>query len=173
MYEGVDRTRDQNTVPFVEFSPEFDNIVNSRYLESKKTLKTVTLVAGEGEGAARKVTTVSLSSGTSGLDRRELFTDARDISSNVDGGTLSDADYLALLVQRGKEKLAENVATKIFDCETIKDGNFIYGRDYGLGDIVQYRNDAGIEVHARVTEFIRSHDASGEDAYPTFVVIDE
>ena len=173
LYEGVDRTRDQNTVPFVEFSPEFDNIVNSRYLESKKTLKTVTLVAGEGEGAARKVTTVSLSSGTSGLDRRELFTDARDISSNVDGGTLSDADYLALLVQRGKEKLAENVATKIFDCETIKDGNFIYGRDYGLGDIVQYRNDAGIEVHARVTEFIRSHDASGEDAYPTFVVIDE
>ena len=34
---------------YVIFSPKFENVINTNYLESKKTLKTVTLVAGEGQ----------------------------------------------------------------------------------------------------------------------------
>ena len=173
LYSGVDRTRSQDVVPFVEFSPEFDNVINSQYLESFVGYKTITLVAGEGEGADRKTTSVASESGAgSGLDRRELYTDARDISSTIDEGTLTDAQYTAQLTQRGKEKLSECAITKVFDCETPKDGSFVYGVDYGLGDIVQYRNEFGIETAARVTEYIRTQDASGDDAYPTFVVVD-
>ena len=67
-------------------------------------MKTVTLVGGEGEGADRRYTTVG---GGSGLNRRELFTDARDISSNVGSDdALTDAEYMAQLQQRGKEKIS-------------------------------------------------------------------
>lgn len=80
LYAGSDRSYDQTENPYVIFSPKFENIINSNYIESKASLKTVTLVGGEGEGADRRYTTVG---GGSGLNRRELFTDARDISSNV------------------------------------------------------------------------------------------
>ena len=80
LYAGSDRSYDQTENPYVIFSPKFENIINSNYIESKASLKTVTLVGGEGEGAGRRYTTVG---GGSGLNRRELFTDARDISSNV------------------------------------------------------------------------------------------
>lgn len=61
LYAGTDRSYDQFTNPYVIFSPKFENVINTNYLESKKTLKTVTLVAGEGEGADRRTTTVACS----------------------------------------------------------------------------------------------------------------
>jgi len=169
LYAGVNRSYDQLTNPYVVFSPKFDNILNSNYIETKKALKTVTLVAGEGEGIARRTTTVSSSSGAgSGLSRRELFTDARDISSSVDGGTLTTEQYNAQLSQRGTEKLAENVFVSSFDGEVDATVLYKYGEDFFMGDILQLSNEYGMEAKTRVVEFIRSQDESGEKAYPTF-----
>lgn len=81
LYAGADRSYNQFDNPYVIFSPNFDNIVSSNYVESRSSLKNVTLVGGEGEGSERRYTAVG---DTSGLDRRELFTDARDISSDGD-----------------------------------------------------------------------------------------
>lgn len=80
LYAGEDRSYGQFANPYVLFSPKFDNIINSNYTEDKASLKNVTLVGGEGEGSSRRYTAVG---NVSGLDRRELFTDARDISSDV------------------------------------------------------------------------------------------
>ena len=44
----------QTERPPVIFSPSFDNLIKSKYIESTKTYKNVGLVAGEGEGSARK-----------------------------------------------------------------------------------------------------------------------
>ena len=79
LYSGVDRSYDQIVNPYVVFSPNFDNLISSNYIESRSSLKNVTLVGGEGEGSARRYTAVG---NTSGLARREIFTDARDISSD-------------------------------------------------------------------------------------------
>lgn len=81
LYSGEDRSYDQFNNPYVVFSPNFDNIISSNYVESRSSLKNVTLVGGEGEGAYRRYTAVG---NLSGLDRREMFTDARDISSDID-----------------------------------------------------------------------------------------
>ena len=105
LYAGADRTYAQTENPYVVFSPKFENIANSNYLESKKEYKNVALVAGEGEGAERKTTSVGEGSG---LERRELFVDARDISTTTeDNVTLSDEEYKKQLAQRGDEKLAD------------------------------------------------------------------
>lgn len=81
LYMGADRSYNQFQNPYVVFSPNFDNLISSSYLESRSSLKNVTLVGGEGEGSERRYTAVG---DTSGLDRREMFTDARDISSDSD-----------------------------------------------------------------------------------------
>ena len=74
LYAGADRSYDQFTNPYVIFSPKFENVINTNYLESKKTLKTVTLVAGEGEGADRRTTTVACASGAGTGLIEESFT---------------------------------------------------------------------------------------------------
>ena len=101
LYAGEDHSYDQFTNPYVIFSPKFENVINTNYLESKKTLKTVTLVAGEGEGADRKTTTVACSSGAgTGLNRRELYTDASMNATNITtGGYVGSEMYKKNLAQ--------------------------------------------------------------------------
>lgn len=171
LYAGSDRSYDQTENPYVIFSPKFENIINSNYIESKASLKTVTLVGGEGEGAGRRYTTVG---GGSGLNRRELFTDARDISSNVGSDdALTDAEYMAQLQQRGKEKLAENVSITSFEGETETTIMFQYGKDFFNGDIVQIANEYGHETKARILEIVRSEDKDSYSVYPTFKTIEQ
>lgn len=173
LYMGVDRSYNQFENSYVVFSPKFENIVNSNYLESNKTLKTVTLVVGEGDGTAQKTTTVSLQSGSGfGLDRREMFTDARDISSQSGDETLSDSEYMSQLINKGKEQLAENAITSSFEGEIETSHMFCYGKDFYKGDIVQLENEYGFGSRVRVTEMVWSQNTEGVNVYPTFVNVD-
>lgn len=91
LYAGVDRSYSQINNPYVVFSPEFDNVINSNYLTSSTNYKNVTLVAGSGEGADRKTVTVGSDTAT-GLDRRELFTDAGDVGQDTNDGEYAVED---------------------------------------------------------------------------------
>lgn len=166
---GADRSYSQDANPYVIFSPKYENIINSDYLESAKTLKNVTLVAGEGEGLARRTRTVGSGKG---LARRELYTDARDIQSETEEGKLTDAKYNALLDQRGSENLAENVYTKVFTGEIEATKTFVYNEDFFIGDVVQIVNEYNMEARVRVSEVVRVQDANGYSMYPTFQVIE-
>lgn len=304
LYAGEDRSYDQTANPYVIFSPSFENIINSNYMESKSALKNVNLVAGEGEGTSRIQITVG---NERGLERRELYTDARDISSSINeeiteyfdftqypsqafdemsktfvtdqmfnssaidvssiGGRkikitaprytdpfqvpirfystillnesgeyvdslltyeaydtsgelktkrgslatyeltlpvtakflytsmfsqkavdddvyygetsdfecsmveLSYKEYEALLIQRGREKLAENIEITSFEGEVDSMNMFKYGEDYFIGDIVQIANEYGHETTARILELVTSDDESGTSVYPTFSTI--
>lgn len=168
LYAGTDRSYNQQTNPWVIFSPKFDNLISSNYLESRSGLKNVALVGGEGEGSARRYTAVG---NAVGLERRELFTDARDISSDTgDGTTLSNDEYISLLRQRGKEDLAENVEVMAFEGEAETSQMFKYGEDFFNGDVVQVVNEYGHESPARILEIVMSENEEGTSVYPTFSV---
>lgn len=169
LYSGVDRSYDQSVNPYVIFSPKFENIINSNYLESKKTLKNVTLVAGEDEGTTRRTRIVGAGKD---LDRRELYTDARDLQSETQDGKLSDVEYNAHLDQRGREKLSEYQITKSFEGQVESTQTFVYGKDFYKGDIVQIVNEYGIESKVRVIEIVRVQDTTGYETYPTFSVVE-
>lgn len=170
LYAGKDRSYDQTVNPYVVFSPRFDNIINSNYYTSKSNLKTVTYVAGEGEGTARKSAVIGSGSG---LTRRELFTDARDISSDTEGGTLTDAEYMAKLRARGIKKLAEHTTATAFEGKADVTHSFKYGEDFTMGDTVQVANEYGHESAAYISEIIISQDNGGISIYPTFKTITE
>ena len=156
---------DKKVNSYVIFSPNFENLLNSNYAESKSSLKNVTLVGGEGQGSERKYVTVGEATG---LDRRELFTNASDISSDVNGSTLSESAYEEQLTQRGKEKLEEHKETTSFEGEAETTFMFKYGIDFFNGDIVQVENEYGHASAARVVEVVMSEDSSGFSVYPTF-----
>lgn len=169
LYSGQDRSYTQDTNPYVVFSPSFENIIDSRYIETNSNCRNVTLVAGEGEGSERKTITVG---DVSGLLRRELFTDARDISSQTDEGTLTDEQYNAQLTERGNTTLQEYTTSTAFDGKAETTRMFRYGEDFFMGDIVQIANEFGMEGRAYITAIIRSQNEQGLAVYPTFETID-
>ena len=169
LYSGVDRSYAQTDNSYVVFSKNFENLVSSNYKELRSLSKTLTVVAGEGEGEDR--ITKIVGSGT-GISRRELYTDARDLSQTVDGILMSEPDYLTHLEQRGLEKLNESALEKSFEGNVDITRMFKYREDFFIGDIVQIVGDYGVEGRAQIIEMIRSQSLDGMSTYPTFNMID-
>lgn len=163
LYRGADRSYNQSVNPYVVFSPDYDNLLNSDYSFTGDTYKNVVLVAGEGEGLERKTQAVG---NASGLDRYEMYADARNNSTN--NGEISDTEYFANLAEDGKETLKENQATESFSGEVNYTEPYLCGRDYFLGDVVQVVNEYGIAATPTITETIEADDENGYSLIPTF-----
>lgn len=170
IYEGLDRSYNQNVRPYVVFSPEFDNLYTTDYQLMTEGYANTALIAGEGEGTARKTTTINDS--YTGLARSEIFVDARDLSQNADSSEaseiISDSDYIDLLKERGAEKIAELATTEGFSGEILSNITFRYGTDFDLGDIVTVINEYGISREVRVLSAIESEDEEGIKLIPEF-----
>lgn len=137
LYIGTDRSYEQTAVPYVVFSPNFDNVISSNYMESKSSLKNVALVGGEGEGSARRYTAVG---NLSGLNRRELFVDARDISSDIDEDITESFSFT--LTSQVFQESTKTFATDTLFNSCIVDVSSVAGRTIRL-DIPQYTTAAG------------------------------
>lgn len=157
LYQGQDTE--------VVFSKEFDNIINTDYYKKTSQYRNAALVLGEGEGDARR-SAYAGGSPLSGLDLREIYVDARDISSN--DGEIPDADYSAMLLNRGNEKLSEYKEVKGFEGEVEPNTTYKYKVDYNLGDVVTVDNGYGAVARPRIIEIIESWDDTGYKVIPTF-----
>lgn len=165
-YKGTDRSASQSVNPRVVFSEEYGNLTATTYTRDKTEYKTVALVAGEGEGTARRCTTVSRSTDQSGLHRREMFVDARDVSSNE--GEITDAAYLTQLGERGATALSEASIVESMEGTVEPLQMYTYKVDYFLGDIVTVVNKYGISADAQVLEVVETWDEDGYTCTPTF-----
>ncbi len=165
-YKASNRSADQTTLPRLIFSEDFDNLTASNYIKDKTGYKTVALVAGEGEGSARRKTTVESDSTKTGLDRREVYIDARDVSSNE--GEVSASDYMEMLAERGTAELQTAVVVESME-GTVEAGQMhTYKVDYFLGDTVTVIDKYGITANAQVLEVVETWDENGYTCTPTF-----
>lgn len=164
LYKGTDRSYNQSTNDYVVFSPEWDNLGDTEYTRDKTTLYNAVYVAGEGEGSNRVIAELG---GESGLQRRELWVDARNESSTTEGGTLTPMMYYLMLRQQASETIDNNTETVSFEGEVLDTSSYIYGVDYNLGDIVQVETEYGIQAAARVTGITEVEDESGYQLRPT------
>ena len=167
VYQGADRSYNQNSIPYVVFSDGFDNLINSEYELRSENYTNTTLVGGEGEGTARIYTTIGAEN--TGLDRYETFTDAKDISQNKNTeDEITLEEYLELLQERGAETLAMGIITEGFSGEVLSDLTFKYGVDFFLGDTVTVMNSYGISKNVMVLSAIESVDETGTKLIPQF-----
>lgn len=161
VYEGQE-------VP-VYFSPEFDNLINSKYIYDASDTAVLAYVAGEGEGENRRMATVQeipFAQTPVGLAYREIYVDARDISSN--NGAVSAADYTNMLSARGYGKLSAHSVSKSFEAEVEPQTSFTYRTDYNLGDIVTVTNEYGVTSNPRIIEVTECWDENGYTVIPKF-----
>lgn len=197
LYCGTDRTWDQNEVPAVVFSASYENLPNSDYLNTETGLKNIAYVswdwnytvivedwhAGQEYPTIRKeyisgssVNEVNRGSEPEGLARRELYIrdDTQYQASTIHMSQPANLEGIRQqAISKAQQKLAEyESATKIFEGETEPFRQFVYGKDYFLGDIVQLANAYGQSGKCRITEIARSRDTSGVVMTPTFESVD-
>lgn len=166
VYKGTNRTVDNPVI----ISRKFDNLIKYDYVNDKQNYKNMAIVAGAGEESERKV--VKINDELIGLDRRELYVDARDLSDkDLEGHSIPDAEYMEQLKQRGSEKLSENKIDITNSCEAETDGIFKFNRDYFLGDEIIC--ESYMTFKERIVETTESDTAVGVKTELTFEEVEE
>lgn len=127
IYQGLDRTQDQDNNNPVVFSKAFKNISKTVVTTDNSNYKNYIIVAGQGEGSARMFATVDKSNGAY---RRQVFYDQRNEAQE---GT--DNEYLSSLRQIGEEALLSYQAVQNIELEP-QESAFRYLKDFDLGDKV-------------------------------------
>lgn len=163
--EGVDRTQEQQVNDPVVFSTDLEDVLSSSYYLNTEDVKNVAMVQGE-ESNGKRTTVYVGDTALKGFARKELYVDARDLQreaydDNGESYTLTEAQYNAVLVQRGNEKLAEHKKTETFEAQIRQFGNVQYefGVDYQKGDkVTVVDKQLGLSVSARITSIEEDFD---------------
>lgn len=172
-YRGTDRT-----VPgpnLVRFSPELESLTNITELRSIEGYKTVCFAWAPTVGAGLSfepgmAEAYPGAAGATNFDARRMQILVEDITEedfSADLGRLK-----GLLDQKAREALAANNRIRTVDGEITPQSEFVFGTHYGMGDIVQLEGDTGLIQRARVMEYIRTKDNTGERSYPSVELLD-
>lgn len=164
VWQGIDRTADQDDTPRAVFSDAFENVTTSSYARNDSDYKNYAYVAGAGEGTDRLIVPVDHT--LPGEDRREVWVDARDLRQEE--GMTTD-QYRATLKQRGEEKLAEYALAENVEAAVNTAGNLVYKLDFDLGDKCTYINNRlGISCDERITEITEIYEDNARTVEITF-----
>lgn len=183
LYVGVDRSYNQNAVPYVVFSPSFENLLNSNYIKSYKAYKNTVYAVGTYQKEVQstdsgndtyttyeetEVTAWAFSEDTepTGLARREIYADNGGVNDGEQGG--SATSWNAVNKQKGLTELSDHQTTTAFEGELDTSRQYVYGEDFDIGDIVHIENEYGIDGTVYISEIVMSQDSNGIKITPTF-----
>ena len=164
LYSGVDRS------DIIIFSQTFDNLLSSAYTCNTSAARTFALIGGQGEGTARILQEYNAAPALRGIDRSEVFVDAKDISNKyTENGTEKELDlstaaglatYKGWLTERGKAQTSANVRLETFEGEIDTAATlYKFGKDYNLGDRVRVQDDfMGVYITPRILKFTFKQD---------------
>ncbi|NFV48084.1 hypothetical protein FDJ70_10525 [Clostridium botulinum] len=145
--EGKNLTSEQEELPPVIFSVDFDNIKNKHFIKSLLNFKNIAYAGGKGEDEERLIQQIGESKG---LSRREIFIDC------------SQAEDIKELKSMGEHKLNDFKIVETFEASVIPYGSFIYQKDWDLGDTVTVLDRKwGVILNTRITEIKEIYEVSG------------
>lgn len=180
-YKGVDRTSDQSVVPLVRLVPGIDDISDIKEIRSNAKFKNVVYVYYQG------IITEHLldpeAPAPESLERRVLIVDAEGAPTatgkyvtdwrwgNYGQVYVTPEDIAAFREQNARDAFANHNYIRTIDGQTSPITEYKYGTHYGLGDLIELEGLTGAISKARITEYIRSQDKTGERSYPTITVV--
>lgn len=174
-YTGSDRTRSNTGVSPVRFSPEFDSLTNVEELRSLAQYKNCAIafapnVPEMNSGGEDLV--YGPSSGIRGFFLRAKLIFADELGDPYPDGTYPTIPQLSSRLQSiATDSLGESPYIREVSGDAVTTLEHKYGVDYYLGDVVEVEGYTETINIARVTEYVRTQDASGKKEYPTFTNI--
>ena len=173
--QGTDRSILQEDNAHIVFSDSYCNLLTFGYSMDLSAQKNVAYVLGCGEGSERKQALCYHGDEPAQLNRYEVYVDAKDVSdeTQVDGETvtISDADYIGLLMEKGAENLVS--ITESSESTIAVDGRqYQYNKDYFVGDYVTVQHERfGLsQPKIQLVGMVESFDQNGRGLTPTFKV---
>lgn len=154
IFNGADKT-------YISFNETNLMLQEAKLFRSVENFKTAALVQGSDGESIVELTDEKL---ITGLNRREVFVSATDISKETSG-------YRKELELRGKNELEEYKKVETIDGMLMNLGTYKLRRDFDLGDLITIQNSY-FRATARITEVIQSWDQQGYQIYPGFIVKD-
>lgn len=140
---GVDRRSSQSTNPRAIFSVSSDTAGTATISDTDAKYKNLVYAAGQGVGSTRNILTVYSGTEPTGLSRREMYLDARDIEADAD------------ITLRANNKLLEYGQTVALDAEALQYSALQLGTDYDLGDLCTCEA-LGVTSDVRITSVMES-----------------
>jgi len=169
-YRGQDRTSDQDVNELVRLTPQLDSLSEVKELHSIANYKNVAYVYYKGEAYVRYADPSAPV--PVGFDRRVLLVNPEKAAVGYGGGAYVTAPELSAFIDNeAKNALANYNYIHAIDGQTSPISDYKYGVHYGLGDMIELEGVTGAISKAQVTEYIRSHDQTGEKEYPTIAVV--
>lgn len=160
VYQGVDRSANQNINPHIIFSKAFGNTLRQSYTDDQADYKSTAYVKGEERE-------IIVNDNVSGFNRRELHVESgitrtyRDENDNEI--TMSEVEFTNVINQAGQQSLAEYPRVQGFENEVDVMTQFVYNIDYFIGDRVTNRNDKLLmATHSRV---VTAHETWSRSGY--------
>lgn len=145
---------DQETLPPVIFSVDFNSIKSRHYIGSSLTAKNLGYCGGKGDDADRLIQEIGT---VSGMERIETFIDC------------SSAEDVAELLSLGTQKLNELKKIESLEGGILPEGSFVYEQDYDLGDFVTVQDrKLGITMNTQIIELKEIYETSGFSLEGTF-----
>lgn len=175
-YRGRELTSDQTTYPLVRLSPELDTLGDIKEVRSNANFKNVAYVFYQNTISTHYLD--PLAPIPEGFDRRSMVVDAvgeptGHTSPTYTGVYVAPADITAFRAQQAKDALANHNYVRAVDGQASPISDYEYGKHYLMGDIIELEGFTGAISKARITEYIRTQDGTGERAYPTISVVDD
>ena len=145
VWQGLDRRQSQSDNSWAVFSANWENLLEAEYSISRKDLRNYAVIAGGSE----EDRTFHILDRSDGDVPRRLFLDV----STRKGEDMTDEEYIAVLEEKGLEKLAKYKAVEKFDVTIDHRANLRYMTDFDLGDFCTVIDtDLGITLDARLLE---------------------
>ena len=147
---------------------EFQKTIFQLQFKKEELYRNYAYVEGEisdQEGNKTRVSTI-VDIRKNGEELIELYVDARDLQKDEE---TSNSEYMEMLEERGKEKLAEN--NKVEEASFAIDpySNLKYKIDFDLGDKVVYKNDElGFNIENRIVGISEAYENGNKTIDVTF-----
>lgn len=167
LYHGVDRSKLNRHVTFRFDDDSTSELETIRGAATEKNVAYVRLPPKEGTGVGevRKIIR-NTDLWNQNLTRREMWIDAASIRSDPN---FKEANRFNLMSVLGKTELSKNEYTHAVDFEVTPNGQYVYRKDYFIGDIVGVTDmTTNKPIKYQVTEYIHSFEPGKARSYPTF-----
>jgi hypothetical protein len=198
VYDGLDRSREQNDRDPVVFSFASDYLKEPSYLWSIVGYETLVLVVS-GVGTRRFFRIRKRDEDLSGLERRVLWIDGGEPDleeipekpDRDDGATDQDiqqwkdkrdrirernatarAEFLEDLTDAADVALEAHERIRLFDAKITSASPYEYKVHYNLGDKVSLIGEYEFDQKMQVVEHVRTEDAAGDVGYPGLAAIE-
>lgn len=160
VYSGRNRSTQQSNNAVVLFSVALENLMSSNHIITNVDYRNFAMVTTPHG----KMGVEAPGSGTdlSGVDRRILHVDGQALE-----GEPTALDIEAYHRKLAREAFAQHRNVEAFDGEITQRSQYVYGKDYHVGDLVELQGEKGHTTIMRVSEQIFSLDAEGYKSYPT------